>query len=141
MIQKVGFLVSVADDRPDFLRKEHFPDVADVHVEDMKTFAGRLPSRRNTYVVRLSRAFARDKAILGELLEKDFRHIWMIGCRRKMKNIIKGLKEEGIPDGASSVVKSPVGLDIGAETPEEIAISIAAEILAVKKGGGLAFPG
>ena len=134
MIQKMGFLVSVVDDSPDFLRKEYFPDIEDVHMEDMEAFAGRLPSDNKTYIVVLSRGFSRDKAILGQLLKKDFRYIGMIGSKRKMESIIKALKEEGIPDAAFSAIKSPVGLDIGAEAPEEIALSIAGEIIAVKKG-------
>jgi len=134
MMQKVGFRVSVVDDSPDFLKKEYFPDIEDVHIEDMETFAGRLLSDRGTYVVVLSRGFSRDKAILGQLLKKNFRYIGMIGSQRKMENIIRGLKEEGIREEAFSALKSPLGLDIGAETPEEIAISIAGEILAIKKG-------
>ena len=58
----------------------------------------------------------------------------MIGSKRKMENVIRVLKEEGIPDQAFSKLKSPIGLDIGAETPEEIAISVAGEIVAVRKG-------
>jgi xanthine dehydrogenase accessory factor len=87
-----------------------------------------------TYVVVLSRGFSRDRAILAKLLKKDFTYIGMIGSKRKMENVIRVLKEEGIPDQAFSKLKSPIGLDIGAETPEEIAISIAGEIVAVRKG-------
>jgi len=134
MMKKIGFHVTVVDDTPDYLQREYFPDIEDLHLEDMAAFAERLPSDANTYVVILSRGFSRDKAILGELLKKDFRYIGMIGSKRKMENVIKGLKEEGMPDEAFSKLKSPVGLDIGAETPEEIAISIAGKILAIKKG-------
>lgn len=134
MMQKAGFSVTVVDDSPDFLKKEYFPDIEDVHTEDMEAFARTLQPNSKTYIVVLSRGFSRDKAILRQLLKKDFRYIGMIGSKRKMESIIKELKEEGIPDTAFSAIKSPVGLDIGAETPEEIAISIAGEIIAVKKG-------
>jgi len=134
MMKKIGFQVFVVDDSPDFLKEEYFPDIEDVRMEDMEVFASRLPSDNNTYIVVLSRGFSRDKAILRQLLKKDFRYIGMIGSKRKMESIIKELKEEGIPDAAFSAIRSPVGLDIGAEAPEEIAISIAGEIIAVKKG-------
>ncbi|HOP86695.1 MAG TPA: XdhC family protein [Syntrophorhabdaceae bacterium] len=134
MMKKIGFHVIIVDDTPQFLQKEYFPDIEDIFLEDMPAFAERLSSEQNTYVVVLSRGFSRDKAILGKLLKKDFRYVGMIGSKRKMENVIRGLKEEGIPGEAFLKLKSPVGLDIGAETPEEIAISIAGEIIAVKKG-------
>lgn len=133
MMQKIGFLVSVVDDSPDFLQKEYFPDIEDVHIEDMVTFAGGLASDSKTYIVVLSRGFSRDKAVLNQLLKKEFRYIGMIGSQRKTEAMIKELRKEGIPKEAFAMLKSPVGLDIGAETPEEIAISIAGEILAIKK--------
>lgn len=134
MMKKIGFQVSVVDDAPDFLKKEYFPDIEDVHIEDMEVFAKSVSSDPKTYIIVLSRGFSRDKAILGQLLRKEFRYVGMIGSQRKLENIIKALQEEGIPKEAFSTLKSPVGLDIGAETPEEIAISIAGEILAIKKG-------
>ena len=134
MMKRIGFRVTIVDDTPDFVKKEYFPDIEDIHLEDMEAFAERLPSGQNTYVVVLSRGFSRDRAILAKLLKKDFRYIGMIGSKRKMENVIRVLKEEGIPDQAFSKLKSPIGLDIGAETPEEIAISIAGEIVAIRKG-------
>ena len=134
MMKKIGFLVSVVDDSPDFLKKEYFPDVEDVHIETMETFAGGLSSDSKTYIVVLSRGFSRDKAVLNQLLRKEFRYIGMIGSQRKIEAMIEGLQKEGIPKEAFTMLKSPVGLDIGAETPEEIAISIAGEIMAMKKG-------
>jgi xanthine dehydrogenase accessory factor len=134
MMKKIGFQVSVVDDTPDFLKKEYFPDIENLYIEDMDVFAKAVSSDPKTYVIVLSRGFSRDKVILGHLLRKEFRYIGMIGSQRKLENIIKALQEEGLPKEAFSTLKSPVGLDIGAETPEEIAISIAAEIMAIKKG-------
>jgi len=134
MMKKIGFLVSVVDDSPDFLQKEYFPDMEDLHLEDMEAFAGGLSSGSNMYIVVLSRGFSRDKAVLNQLLKKEFRYIGMIGSQRKIESMLRELQKEGIPKEAFSVLKSPVGLDIGAETPEEIAISIAGEILAIRKG-------
>jgi xanthine dehydrogenase accessory factor len=134
LMKKIGFVVSVVDDSPDFLKKEYFPDVEDVHMEDMEVFAGGLSSDSKTYIVVLSRGFSRDKAVLNQLLKKEFRYIGMIGSQRKIEAMIEELQKEGIPKEAFFMLKSPVGLDIGAETPEEIAISIAGEIMAIKKG-------
>jgi xanthine dehydrogenase accessory factor len=134
MMKKIGFQVSVVDDTPDFLKKEYFPDIEDVHIEDMEVFAKSVSSDPKTYIIVLSRGFSRDKAILRQLLKKEFRYIGMIGSQRKIENMIMELKREGMPEKAFSILKSPVGLDIGAEMPEEIAISIAGEILAIKKG-------
>lgn len=134
MMKKIGFQVSVVDDVPDFLKREYFPDIEDVYIEDMEVFAKSVSSDPKTYIIVLSRGFSRDEAILGQLLKKEFRYIGMIGSRRKLENIVETLQAEGIPKEAFSILKSPVGLDIGAETPEEIAISIAAEIMAIKKG-------
>lgn len=134
MMKKIGFHVIVVDDNPDFLKRDYFPDIEDLHLEDMDAFADKLPPDSNTYIVVLSRGFSRDKAILGGLLKKEFKYIGMIGSKRKLESVINELKQEGIPDEAFIKLKSPVGLDIGAETPEEIAISIAGEIIAVKKG-------
>lgn len=134
MMKRIGFHVTVVDDSPDFLKKEYFPDIDDVHIEDMELFAGSVSSDPQAYIIVLSRGFSRDKAILGQLLKKEFRYIGMIGSQRKLENIVRTLQAEGIPKEAFSTLKSPVGLDIGAETPEEVAISIAGEVLAIKKG-------
>jgi len=84
--------------------------------------------------VLLSRGFSKDKTILTQLIRKDFKYIGMIGSLRKINAMREDLQKERAPEEAFSKLKAPVGLDIGAETPEEIAISIAAEIIAVKKG-------
>ena len=134
MMKRIGFQVSVVDDSPDFLKKEYFPDIENVHIEDMEVFAGSVSSDPKTYIIVLSRGFSRDKAVLNQLLRKEFRYIGMIGSQRKIEAMIEELQKEGIPKEAFPMLKSPVGIDIGAETPEEIAISIAGEIMAIKKG-------
>jgi xanthine dehydrogenase accessory factor len=73
MMKKIGFQVSVVDDSPGFLKKEYFPDIEDVHVEDMEVFAKSVSSDPKAYIIVLSRGFSRDKAILGQLLRKEFK--------------------------------------------------------------------
>ncbi|MGB9630133.1 MAG: XdhC family protein [Thermodesulfobacteriota bacterium] len=134
LMKMAGFNVSVVDDSPDLLRKEAFPETDDLILTDMEQYAKDLPSDHRTYVVLLSRGFSRDKEILSQLIRKDFKYIGMIGSMRKIRTMKEDLKKEGVPDEAFMKLQAPIGLDIGGETPEEIAISIAAEIIAVKKG-------
>ena len=134
LMKGAGFQVSVVEDSPDLLQKDKFPETEDLILTDMEQFARDLPSDPRTYVVLLSRGFSRDKAILTQLIQKDFKYIGMIGSQRKIRTMEEELQKQGVPKEAFSKLHAPIGLDIGAETPEEIAISIAAEIIAAKKG-------
>jgi len=129
-----GFQVSVVEDSPDLLQKDKFPETEDLVLTDMEQFARDLPSDAHTYIVLLSRGFSRDKAILSKLIQKDFKYIGMIGRQRKIRTMEEELQMQGVPKEVFSKLQAPVGLDIGAETPEEIAISIAAEMIAAQKG-------
>ena len=133
-MQMAGFQVSVVDDSPDLLQKEKFPEIEDLRLTDMEQFAGDLPPDPNTYIVILSRGFSKDEAILCQLIQKDFKYIGMIGSMRKIMTMKENLQKQGISKEAFTKLQAPIGLDIGAETPEEIAISIAAEMIAAKKG-------
>lgn len=134
LMKGAGFKVSVVDDSPDLLQKDKFPETEDLLLTDMEQFARDLPSDPRTYIVLLSRGFSKDKTILTQLIQKDFKYIGMIGSARKIVTIKEDLKKQGAPEEAFLKLQAPIGLDIGAETPEEIAISIAAEIIAAKKG-------
>jgi xanthine dehydrogenase accessory factor len=134
LVKLAGFQVSVVEDSPDLLQKDKFPETEDLVLTDMEEFARDLPSDSRTYIVLLSRGFSRDKAILTQLIQKDFKYIGMIGSLRKIVTMKEDLKKQGVPEEAFSKLQAPVGLDIGGETPEEIAISIAAEIIAAKRG-------
>jgi xanthine dehydrogenase accessory factor len=133
LMKLAGFQVSVVEDSPDLLQKDKFPETEDLVLTDMEQFARDLSSDPRTYIVLLSRGFSRDKAILTQLIQKDFKYIGMIGSFKKINTMKEDLQKEGIPEKAFSKLKAPIGLDIGAETPEEIAISVAAEIIAAKK--------
>ncbi len=134
LMQKAGFQVSVVDDTAELLQKEAFPGVDDLILGDMERAARELPPGPDTYVVLLTRGFSRDKAVLRGLLGKGYSYIGMIGSLRKITSMLEELRSEGQADEVFSRLCAPIGLDIGAETPEEIALSIAAEIVAVKKG-------
>ena len=134
LMKKAGFKVSVVKDIPDLLQKEKSPEIEDLKLTDMEQFAGDLPSNPRTYILLLSRGFSGDKSILNKLLQKDCKYIGMIGSLRKIDAIRRDLQKKGIPEEIFSKLQAPIGLDIGAETPEEISVSIAAEIIAAKKG-------
>ncbi len=134
LIKKAGFEVTVVEDSPDLLQKDKFPETEDLVLTGMEQFARNLPSDPRTYIVLLSRGFSRDKAILTQLIQKDFKYIGMIGSKSKIMAMKEDLRKQGIPIEAFTKLQAPIGLDIGGETPEEIAISIAAEIISAKKG-------
>ncbi len=134
LMQMAGFQISVVDDSPDLLQNEKFPEIEDLKLTDMEEFAKDLPSDPSVYIVALSRGFSKDEGILRRLIQKDFKYIGMIGSMRKITTMKENLQKEGIPKEAFNKLQAPIGLNIGAETPEEIAISIAAEMIAVQKG-------
>lgn len=134
LMQMAGFRVTVVDDSPDLLQKEKFPEIEDLKLVDMEQFAGDLPPTPDTYVVILSRGFSKDESILRRLIEKNLLYVGMIGSMRKITTMREILEKEGVPKEAFAKLHAPIGLDIGGETPEEIAISAAAEIIALKKG-------
>ncbi len=134
LLKKAGFKVSVVEDSADLLEKDKFPETQDLVLTEMEQFARDLPSDPRTYIVLLSRGFSRDRAILTQLIQKDFKYIGMIGSMSKIMAMKEDLRKQGIPIEAFSKLQAPIGLDIGGETPEEIAISIAAEIISAKKG-------
>ncbi len=134
LMQTVGFQVSVVDDSTDLLQKEKFPGIEDLRLTDMEGFAKDLPSDPRAYIVALARGFSKDEAILCQVIQKDFKYIGMIGSMRKITTMKENLRKGGVPEEAFSKLRAPIGLNIGAETPEEIAISIAAEMIAAEKG-------
>ncbi len=134
LMRMAGFQVSVVDDSPDLLQKEKYPEIEDLKLADMEQFARDLRPDRDTYIVTLSRGFSKDEAILRQLIQKDFKYVGMIGSVRQITTMKETLEKEGVSKEAFGKLCAPIGLDIGGETPEEIAISIAAEIIAAKKG-------
>lgn len=134
LMQMAGFQVSVVDDCPDLLQKEKFPEIEDLRFSDMQQFAGDLQPDPDTYIVTLSRGFSKDEAVLRQLVQKNFKYIGMIGSMRKIMTMRENLEKEGVAKEAFAKLYAPIGLDIGGETPEEIAISIAAEMIAAQKG-------
>lgn len=139
-IARVGklldFDVVVVDDRPSFASAERFPDADQIIVDDFATALDSLTITPSTYVVLVTRAHTYDVHALRKIVSKPAGYIGMIGSRRRVYAVFKLLHEEGVPLDDLLRVHAPIGLDIKTETPGEIAISVGAEILKARRGGG-----
>jgi xanthine dehydrogenase accessory factor len=130
----VGFEVHVVDDREKFASRDRFPDVASVIAEDIPTWIARTELPPHAYVVIVTRGHTNDLEALRALAPRDLRYLGLIGSRAKVARIYEALQQDGIPGECLKRVHAPIGLDIGAVTPQEIAVSILAELIAVKHG-------
>ncbi|AZU64956.1 XdhC family protein [Neobacillus mesonae] len=131
----LGFYVTVIDDRPEFANTDRFPGVDEVICKPFLCYFNNVPLTSKTYILLLTRGHRFDVLSLQELLGRNVEpaYIGMIGSRRRISGVFEQLKEE-FPFERLNQIYTPVGLDIGAETPAEIAVSIMAEILKVKNG-------
>jgi xanthine dehydrogenase accessory factor len=129
-----GFRVHVIDDREKFASTERFGDGVDVIVDDIPSWleSHTLPS--TAYAVVVTRGHKHDIDALRALVSAPLRYVGLIGSRAKVKRIFDALRAEGVSPDALKGVHAPIGLDIGAITPQEIAVSILAELIAVKHG-------
>jgi xanthine dehydrogenase accessory factor len=134
LASKVGFKVEVIDDRPEFADPKKFPDAAKVHQFAFEGVLAKISVDESSYLVIVTRGHIHDKTVLDQCLRTKAKYIGMIGSRRKKAMIYEKLLEEGFTKSDLDRVHAPIGLDIGAETPEEIAVSIVAELIQVRAG-------
>ena len=132
--REVGFHVTVLDDRPDFANSSRFPD-CEILAEDFAPALQRLPLGLNTYAVVITRGHEHDFECLSEILRKNTAYAGLIGSRRRVEIVKSELREKSISPGPIDQLFTPVGLPIGAESPAEIALCIAAELVAVRRLG------
>ena len=135
-----GFDVIVTDDRTSFATKERFPSARDVNAEDFDQAMQHLDPNESSYIVIVTRGHRDDMRILRWAVQTRARYVGMIGSRRKVIEIFKTLQKEGVPTLLFDRVHAPVGLDIGAVTPEEIAVAITAELIAIRRHATAALP-
>jgi xanthine dehydrogenase accessory factor len=128
----VDFSVTVIDDRKEFANKERFPDADEVIVEDFQKVFDRLTFTGKEFVAIVTRGHQYDANVLGETLKRQTRYVGMIGSRRKVTMVFDHMKKSGFDDEDIKKVHAPIGLAIHAETPQEIAVSIIAELIKVK---------
>jgi xanthine dehydrogenase accessory factor len=134
LAQGVGFRVHVVDDREKFANRERFPNIAEVVAEDIPSWIERTPLPSHAYVVIVTRGHTNDLEALRALAPRDLRYLGLIGSRAKVARIYDALVADGMSADLLTRVHAPIGLDIGAVTPQEIAVSILAELIAVKHG-------
>jgi len=130
---RVGFAVTVVDDRPSFANKARFPKAENVICESFQKCFTQLRLNMSCFVVIVTRGHRHDLDCLRNALEHDLAYVGMIGSRRRVESIREQLLGEGIAREKLDSVNAPIGLDIGAVTPEEIAISIIAQVISVRR--------
>lgn len=137
VLSMIGFSTVVVDDRADFANRERFPTADRIVVPE--SFAGAvdaLPLDEDSYVVIVTRGHLHDKAVLAQALKTPAGYVGMIGSKTKVARTLQALQEEGFSPDDIARVHAPIGLPIGGETPEEIAISIAAQLIQVRAAKG-----
>jgi xanthine dehydrogenase accessory factor len=128
----VGFTIVVVDDREAFANRERFPMANEIYTSFDEAFE-KLQPNASSYLLIVTRGHKDDMRVLAWAVRTDARYVGMIGSKRKVISVYKALEKEGYSPAEFERVHAPVGLDIGALTPEEIAISITAELIGVRR--------
>jgi len=131
----LGFEVIVLDDRADYATQERFPRADQVICAPFSAVQDYIPIDKTTYVVLVTRGHQHDEEVLRRVISSPSPYIGMIGSKRRVITVLRRLAQEGVALEQLQHVYAPIGLDIGARTPQEIAIAVAAEMVSVKRGG------
>jgi xanthine dehydrogenase accessory factor len=135
-----GFDVTVVDDRESYANRERFPEAREVLADDFETAMANVLPNESSFIVIVTRGHRDDMRVLRWAVDTRARYIGMIGSKRKVIEIYKELEKQGIERTKFERVHAPVGLDIGAITPEEIAVAIVAEMIVVRRHAEPATP-
>jgi xanthine dehydrogenase accessory factor len=139
MAKVLDFHVTVIDDRLLYANRERFPDADEVVVGDMAQTLKQMTITPSCYIVLITRGHAYDEPCLRVIIDRPAKYIGMIGSRRRIKACFQRFRdEEKIAEEVLQRVYAPIGLDIATETPAEIALSILAEVIKVRRGGNAA---
>jgi xanthine dehydrogenase accessory factor len=135
LMSKMDFHISIFDDRPDLntVEKNRFAHKIEI-IDRYEQIAGLIEEGPNIFVVVMTLGYKSDAVVMRQLIDKDFKYLGVLGSKSKMAALMKELKGEGFPADRLSRIRTPIGLPINSRTPEEIAVSIAAEIIGVKNG-------
>ena len=133
VLRHVDFRTVIIDDREEYANPERYPHAdRTIVVDDFDSAFDEIETDEDSYIVIVTRGHRGDLKVLRQALRKPFAYLGMIGSRRKNRILYDALLEEGFKEEDFQVIHSPIGLPIGSETPEEIAISIVAEIIQVR---------
>jgi xanthine dehydrogenase accessory factor len=128
-----GFATVIVDDREAFANPDRFPEAEATYAEEYEAVFSKLAITSSSYIVIVTRGHRDDMRVLRWAVSTPARYISMIGSKRKTISVIHELEKEGLPREAFEKIFAPMGLAIGAESPEEIAISVVAEMIAVRR--------
>jgi xanthine dehydrogenase accessory factor len=135
-----GFEVVVTDDREAYANRERFPEARDVYADEYEQVMAQLAPTESSYIVIVTRGHRDDMRVLRWAADTPARYIGMIGSQRKVISTYKELEKEGVSAEKLARVYAPVGIDIGAITPEEIAVAIVAELIAIRRNSETPLP-
>jgi len=132
---RLGFAISIFDDRPELntIAKNEFADCVTI-VESYEDIAAHIDLSENAYVVVMTLGYASDAVVIRRLVDRNFRYFGVLGSKAKMATLMKELRDGGIDPERLGRIRTPIGIPINSRTPEEIAVSITAEIISVKNG-------
>jgi xanthine dehydrogenase accessory factor len=128
-----GFATSIIDNREAFANPERFPEAEETYAEEYEDVFPKLPITSSSYLIIVTRGHRDDMRVLRWAISTPARYIAMIGSKRKTISVIHELEREGFLRDAFERIFAPMGLEIGAESPEEIAVSVVAEMIAVRR--------
>jgi xanthine dehydrogenase accessory factor len=127
--------VVVLDDRAEYASAERFPDVDSLLIGPYASTLATVPIDPYTCIVLVTRGHVHDQASLETVIESPAAYIGMIGSKRRVRTVLRHLGEKGVDSELLARIHAPIGLDIGARTPAEIAVAIMAEIIQSVRGG------
>ena len=135
LMSRLDFSITVIDDRPDLntIAKNEFTDHVSI-IRDYELVQHQIPEIEETYVVVMTLGYTSDKVVIKRLCDREFKYFGVLGSKAKMATLMRELEAEGVPEEQLARIRTPIGVPINSRTPEEIAVSIAAEIIAVKNG-------
>jgi xanthine dehydrogenase accessory factor len=130
-----GFKTTIVDNRPAYANAERFPEAEAIYADSFERALEEIVPNENTYIVIVTRGHQEDQNILRWAVQTDARYIGMIGSKRKVRTIVEQLESEGISRERLERAYMPIGLDIGAVLPEEIAVAVVAEVIQNRRAG------
>ncbi len=133
--KSVNFRVTVCDDRSEYANSRRFPDADDIIVDDFGRILDKIRIDGDSFIVIVTRGHKFDELVLEQVIKTNARYIGMIGSKRKTLMILERLKQKGFPEKLLNRIYSPIGISIGAITPQEIALSIICELVKIRRLG------
>ena len=134
LAKMVGFRVVIIDDRKEFANQDRFPEADKIIIESIDKALQDIKITPSTYIIIVTRGHLQDQEVLASVIKSKAAYLGMIGSRKKNATVFQYLKEQGISEDELAKVHAPIGIDIKAQTSEEIAVSIIAEIIQVRRG-------